>query len=129
MVNMLKALLLFITLFPASYKADSDKRLLLIFADKASNPAIRQQNSYLKVDLEGIKDRDLEVRIYYGDRDAKRFQDKHITSNFTVILVGKDGGDKLRNNAPLTLKTLFNTIDAMTMRKDEVEQAGKVSVL
>ena len=39
---------------------------------------------------------------------------------FTVILVGKDGGEKLRAYAPIPYETLRDTIDAMPMRQDEM---------
>ena len=57
-----------------------------------------------------------------ADQDAarKRF---HIAPNaFTVILIGKDGGEKLRSTTPLSLDTLHSTIDAMPMRQDEMRQ-------
>lgn len=39
---------------------------------------------------------------------------------FTVILVGKDGGEKLRSRTPVTIDTLIHLIDAMPMRQKEV---------
>ena len=39
---------------------------------------------------------------------------------FTVILLGKDGGEKLRSAAPITIERLKRTIDAMPMRKQEM---------
>lgn len=47
---------------------------------------------------------------------------KNIKADFTVILVGKDSGDKLRDTKPLTLTKLYNTIDAMPMRQSEMKQ-------
>lgn len=127
MVNMFKTLLLFT--FFTTYIPHQSNRLLLIFADKASNPAVKQQQKLLKADAQGLIERDLEVHYYYADRDIKMFEDNHIRTGFTVILVGKDGDDKLREFTPIPLKKLFGTIDAMPMRKDEMEQASKVSVL
>jgi hypothetical protein len=52
----------------------------------------------------------------------------HIHPNdFTVILLGKDGGEKLRSRHPISLETLRSTIDAMPMRQDEMrsQQAPK----
>jgi hypothetical protein len=48
----------------------------------------------------------------------KRF---HVAPNaFTVILIGKDGGEKLRSHQPVLLDTLRSTIDAMPMRQEEM---------
>ena len=42
-------------------------------------------------------------------------------SDFEVILLGKDGGEKLRSKVPITLARLNKTIDAMPMRKQEMK--------
>lgn len=116
--------LLLFTLLSASTHI-SDKRMLLIFADKASNPALKEQMQALKADSKGLTERDVEIHTYYGDRDVKMFQDKKIRSNYTVILVGKDGGDKMRSTSPVTTKTIFSIIDDMPMRQAEMARAVK----
>lgn len=116
--------LILLTLLSA-YTSSSDKRMLLIFADKASNPALKEQMQALKADTRGLAERDVEIHTYYGDRDIKMFKDKKIRSNYTVILVGKDGGDKMRVTSPVTLKTLFSTIDEMPMRQAEMARLTK----
>jgi hypothetical protein len=40
--------------------------------------------------------------------------------DFTVILLGKDGGEKLRSDAPVTMETLTKLIDSMPARQKEV---------
>jgi hypothetical protein len=39
-----------------------------------------------------------------------------------VILVGKDGTEKRRNAAPVTARSIFDTIDAMPMRQREMRE-------
>lgn len=41
--------------------------------------------------------------------------------NFEIILIGLDGGIKIQQTKILTKEHLFNTIDAMPMRKNEME--------
>lgn len=41
---------------------------------------------------------------------------------FRVVLVGKDGGTKLVRTKPVGVSTLFQTIDAMPMRRDEMRR-------
>ncbi len=41
-------------------------------------------------------------------------------SEFAVILVGKDGGEKYRSRVPVTIEKLDALIDAMPMRQQEV---------
>ncbi len=41
--------------------------------------------------------------------------------DFTVILIGKDGGEKLRSSTPIPWNKLAVTIDAMPMRQAEMQ--------
>ncbi|MEN0050651.1 MAG: DUF4174 domain-containing protein, partial [Bacteroidota bacterium] len=44
-------------------------------------------------------------------------------NSFTVILIGKDGGEKLRRKGKLlTRKALYQTIDVMPMRRAEMRR-------
>ena len=52
----------------------------------------------------------------------RRFGNK--PGQFTVVLLGKDGGEKLRSHEPIPWQKLQSTIDAMPMRQDEV-RSGK----
>jgi hypothetical protein len=52
-----------------------------------------------------------------ADEARKRF---HVTpDSFAVILIGKDGGEKLRSSDPIPAQKLLETIDAMPMRQQE----------
>lgn len=53
----------------------------------------------------------------------KRFHVKD--DDFTVILLGKDGGEKLRSHQPISFEKLRDTIDAMPMRKHEMQNHPK----
>ena len=47
----------------------------------------------------------------------------HIAAGgFAVILLGKDGGEKLRATTPITVARLNNTIDAMPIRQQEMRK-------
>ena len=43
-------------------------------------------------------------------------------SEFAVVLLGKDGGEKLRATTPITAARLNRTIDAMPMRQQEMRK-------
>lgn len=45
-------------------------------------------------------------------------------NEFRAVLVGKDGGAKITQAAPLSASRLFATIDAMPMRRDEMRRRG-----
>lgn len=44
---------------------------------------------------------------------------------FTVLLLGKDGGEKLRSHTPVTARRLLQTIDSMPMRQQEIQDRGR----
>ena len=53
----------------------------------------------------------------------KRF---HVAPDaFAVILIGKDGGEKLRSDKPVPWETLQSTIDAMPMRQQEMHSTPR----
>jgi hypothetical protein len=54
-----------------------------------------------------------------GKPIGKDFNDKE---NFEVILIGLDGGIKLRQTEVLTKEALFNIVDAMPMRRSEIDR-------
>ena len=54
-----------------------------------------------------------------GKQIGKALNDK---DNFEVILIGLDGGIKLQQTAILTKETLFNIVDAMPMRRYEINK-------
>jgi hypothetical protein len=44
---------------------------------------------------------------------------------FQVLLIGKDGGVKLRSSEPVSVKDIFGLIDSMPMRQQEMESRKK----
>ncbi len=44
------------------------------------------------------------------------------TDRYVAVLVGKDGFEKLRAGQPILNETLFATIDAMPMRRQEMRR-------
>lgn len=110
-----------------------ERRIILVFADAGEDPHLQQQRSILAADPSGLEERHLDIIEIVGDetvtlrggmRDAEQFRDAfRITkSDFTALLIGKDGGVKLRSNEPLSLTDiLYPTIDAMPMRRMEMQ--------
>ena len=52
--------------------------------------------------------------------DAFVVQIQFGTRSFSVVLIGKDGGEKLRRATPLSPEELFAIVDAMPMRRAEM---------
>jgi len=101
-----------------TYTQHTTKRTLLLFADKSSQNALKHQQQLLQADKAGLLQRDVDVKIC--DPKGATGKSNHVSAGFTVILIGKDKGEKLRSHQPVTTKKLFDLIDTMPMRKEEM---------
>ncbi len=113
-------------------------RLLLVFAPSPENANYSKQIEELNSRKEGLLDRDL--KIFYLFRDGASFGDGHYIDNssvkglyqkydadpgeYLVILIGKDGTEKLRRSSLLNSDKLFAVIDSMPMRQREMQDNG-----
>jgi hypothetical protein len=131
----MRSLLLLLLLAPVIAQADpslaalKDKyRVLLLFAPSDEDHSYQQQVSILKAHTNDIEDRDLIAlpMLAKARQNTQQTELRHRfhiePDKFTVILIGKDGGEKLRSRVPITAQRLEQTIDAMPMRKDEIRQ-------
>jgi hypothetical protein len=114
-------------------------RPVLIFAP-SSDSQFHEQIRILEASVAGLRERDVLVVPILVQQEAPHGQDLgamtpgeqekarrrfHVSRNeFTVILLGKDGGEKLRSHVPLTFEQLATTIDAMPMRQKEMRERG-----
>lgn len=113
------------------------RRLLVLTAE---GPEAAVQRSLVAAEQEGLEDRDLtvlvvgaEVEVVAGNRatdplpPAAAFRQRFDLPDrgFQVVLVGKDGGVKLRRDEPLAPRDLWAVIDAMPMRMREMRRSGE----
>lgn len=105
-----------------NYSQHPAKRTVLLFADKSSQSALKKQEQLLMADKAGLQQRDVEVMIY--DSKSAAAKTNHIRSGFTVLLIGKDNGEKLRSHQPVTTKKLFDIIDTKPMSKEVITHAA-----
>lgn len=97
-------------------------RVLILFGPPES-PGLQEQRAVLSEDPQGLSERDM-VILDPPDTGSLQNHYKVGPQDFTVILVGKDGGEKLRLDRPVTLGELFGLIDQMPMRRREMRQRG-----
>jgi len=110
-------------------------RPLLIFAPSPTDTQLEIQLRTLRENAAGVAERDLVViavpyqspsptqaTLTDDGATAARRRFRVAPGDFTVILIGKDGGEKLRSGRPLRFDTLRETIDAMPMRQEEIRQ-------
>lgn len=114
-------------------------RLVLIFAPAENNRIYKEQIEELNSSAEGMRDRDL--KVFHLFREGASFGDEKQLNNSTVdtlynkfkvepgnyliILIGKDGTEKLRKSSLLKTEKLFALIDSMPMRQREMQNDGK----
>ncbi|MCF2505471.1 DUF4174 domain-containing protein [Dyadobacter sp. CY107] len=108
----------------ASLMADQPRKALLFYTE--SGEAIwKSQVETLSASQKGINERDIKIKsIPYNEENRSEWRKWEIdsTSKFTFLLIGRDGGEKLRSDEIVKAEKLFGLIDAMPMRKAEVKR-------
>ena len=112
-------------------------RAMIIFAPDTDDPRLARQRDLLAGFADAMRERDMvvlevsarNVRSRYGPPPAASAAELRGTSavaadEFAVLLIGKDTGVKLRSSEVVAPDTLFSLIDAMAMRRREMEQSG-----
>jgi Domain of unknown function (DUF4174) len=104
-------------------------RLLLVFVPSKNNAKYQQQMRLWQGQKAGFDERNLLVidvlpGISIDNEEVAKVR-KQFNVNpeeFLVVLVGKDGTAKRRDNSPVSPQAIFETIDAMPMRQQEMRQ-------
>ncbi len=128
---------------PATLRAMRDcYRALLVFGPALNNPQMVGQLNQLKAGIGDMKSRALlyvpivpeghnqpivgtkvpTARLSEDELAAMRHRFKVEPGDFLVILIGKDGEEKLNSATPVTMDRLKRLIDSMPMRKSEMRQ-------
>lgn len=102
----------------AIFQTGHSRKLLISGND---HQKIQTQMNWLTKDSSGVKERDVEIMsVKAGSPLLTQYEVK--PSQFVIILIGKDGGEKFRSLKPETTETLFAIIDAMPMRQAELKK-------
>ena len=138
--------LVFLTIFTPIETLSTDltqfqwkNRLLFIFAEDVNHPLFKAVQSQIVAQKAELDDRDLIVfevpakgparmnGIPIERKDADSIRNQFVIPNdtFIIILVGKDGGIKLKRNDQVPLAEVFELIDSMPMRQREMQNKGQ----
>lgn len=114
-------------------------RLVIILAKDQANQLFIDQIEELKKSIDGLEDR--RIIVYQSlvskyrkglgnggkwETSGKIFKKlKESDSEFEIVLIGLDGGIKLRRKELLKCEELFGVIDQMSMRKLEMKSPKK----
>ncbi len=113
-----------------------EDRVILIFANSENNERLQEQLQLLQVNEAELKDRDLvtyqvfdqkafgpdgdSIKMKWADQLRSRYNKDE--NPFFFILIGKDGGVKLRSDQVVGMEKLFALIDGMPMRRAEMRK-------
>jgi hypothetical protein len=109
-------------------------RLLLLFAPSPHEADYAKLKQDLSSQAEEVRDRDLLVfhilasgetklgNVSLSESSGDYLREKFFIKSgvLTTLLIGKDGGVKLRSQGPVELEEIFSLIDAMPMRQREM---------
>ena len=113
-------------------------RIVIVFAGADATEQLAQQRRMLASNPCGLQDRDVLVVTVEDDSvavdgiphhamDADRLRAVFDVpeQGYVLLLVGKDGGVKLRLKEPVAAEDLFALIDGMPMRQREMQRRSK----
>ncbi|MBQ4805408.1 DUF4174 domain-containing protein [Aquimarina sp. MMG015] len=135
----MKTFVFLLTLLPIlSFSQDLDKhrwedRLILVLSDSYKNPKLVKQLKEFKNKSKNLQDRKLIVyqitpNSYQTGIDKNTSTKSNAVykgynpsnEDFKIILIGLDGGIKLKSNKVLLSTQIFDQIDQMPMRRQEL---------
>ena len=111
-------------------------RLLFLFASSEEDQTYHTLKEEINRQDREIRDRDLLISQIFEKGESRLGKErlssgqvlslrKHLSvpsGQFMIILIGKDGGEKLRQDRVVELKEIFKIIDAMPMRQQEMRK-------
>ncbi len=113
-------------------------RLLLVFAPSESSESYQRQMQLFQEQKAGLSERDLVVVEMFTENTGrvgnKTLDQADVTQmrkhfniapqEFRTILIGKDGTSKRSDSQPVKPEVIFQEIDAMPMRQQEMRDRG-----
>ncbi|MEY8831397.1 DUF4174 domain-containing protein [Sedimentitalea sp. XS_ASV28] len=98
------------------------KRPVVVFADSPADPRFAEQIERLGEDIEMLIERDVVILTDTDPAAASALRRKLRPRGFMLVLVGKDGGVKLRKPMPWTVREITRSIDKTPERQREIDQ-------
>ncbi|WP_415921104.1 DUF4174 domain-containing protein [Tateyamaria sp. SN6-1] len=95
-------------------------RPIVVFADSPNDPNFDQQMEFLADQVQALADRDVVVLTDTDPGAQGPLREKLRPRGFMLVLIGKDGGVKLRKPFPWDVRELSRTIDKMPIRQREI---------
>ena len=105
------------------------KRVIVIYAPNGSEQKLSQQEQLLHSHDAELKERDLTKIVLRSRAENPEIAERFnlAKADFALLLIGKDGLEKLRSQEAVSPETLFRLVDSMPMRQEEMREKGKPS--
>ncbi|MCY3880134.1 MAG: DUF4174 domain-containing protein [Rhodobacteraceae bacterium] len=97
-------------------------RLVVVFADSPNDPRFSEQLELLRAVPEELMERDVIVLTDTSPSSAGPLREKLRPRGFAVVLIGKDGGVKLRKPLPWSVREISRAIDKIPLRQREIQK-------
>ena len=97
-----------------------EKRPIVVFADTERDPAFIRQLELLEDRKEALAERDVVILTDTDPEAMSELREELRPRGFMLVLIGKDGGVKLRKPFPWSVRELSRSIDKMPMRQQEL---------
>jgi len=102
---------------------ENPPRKLLVFATGECTPLHKQVEIFSPF-KSGMHERDIVIEQFCLNKENKNKFTKWkvpTDSSFTLVLIGRDGGEKFRSYKLVSAKTIFDIVDVMPMRLQEIK--------
>jgi len=97
-------------------------RPIVVFADTPADPRFQEQVEKLAAEAERLIERDVVVLTDTDPAARNPIRQQLHPRGFQLVLIGKDGGVKLRKPFPYSVREITATIDKTPLRQREVEE-------
>ena len=98
------------------------KRPIVVFADSDADPRYAEQIELLMDNFPALDARDVVVLTDTDPSAKSALRLKLRPRGFMLVIIGKDGGVKLRKPFPWDVREISRSIDKMPMRKRELRE-------
>ena len=96
-------------------------RPIVVFADSPNDPRFEQQMALLEEQAAALKTRDVVILTDTDPQNASELRKSLRPRGFMMVLIGKDGGVKLRKPFPWNVREITRSIDKMPLRQQEIK--------
>jgi hypothetical protein len=110
-----------------TYSQNKVYREVILFYPVNKIDTASKQFKMLSEDMAGLTERQIKItRVATNTKNFEKYSSLKINpSLFTLVLIGKDGGEKFSSNKVITSTKLYSLIDQMPMRKQEMKNDNK----